>query len=164
MDKKKKQLAQGYAAFVIKEASEVGKDQALVTSSPFDEVELINMNKNYLFESVSTVTNIQVLLKEDDRLDSVPNGKSIADAAAPGKPAMIFYSSTGAPAATPQANPSGKKGQAPKGGNPKGGNPKGGNTKGGKGGKQQQAQGGANSALATEIESKLGDNLWLGGQ
>ena len=41
-DKKKKQLAQGYAAFVIKEASEVGKDQALVTSSPFDEVELIN--------------------------------------------------------------------------------------------------------------------------
>ena len=155
-DKKKKQLAQGYAAFVIKEASEVGKEQALVTSSPFDEVELINMNKNYLFESVSTVTNIEVLLKEDDKLDSIPNGKSIAEAAAPGKPAMIFYSSTGAPAATPQANPAGKKGQAPKGGNPKGG----------KGGKQQQAQGGggANNAMASEIESKLGDNLWLGGQ
>ena len=92
------------------------------------------------------------MLKEDDKLDSVPNGKTIADGAAPGKPAMIFYSSSGAPAA--ESAPAGKKAQAPKGG---------------KGGAKQPpakqgAKGSANNALAAEIESKLGDNLWLGGQ
>ena len=93
------------------------------------------------------------MLKEDDKLDSVPNGKTIADGAAPGKPAMIFYSSSGAPAA--ESAPAGKKAQA---------------SKIGKGGAKQSlakqgAKGGsANHALTAEIELKLGDNLWLGGQ
>lgn len=47
-----------FAAFVIKEATEVGKDVALMVSSPFNETELINSNKTYLFENMSTVTNI----------------------------------------------------------------------------------------------------------
>lgn len=108
------------------------------------------MNKTFLFENMSTVTNIQVLLKEDSKLDSIPNGKVVAEGAVPGKPAIIFYSDSNASSAAGATN------QAPAG---KG--------KGGAGKPQQKAAskgGPANSALATEIESKLGDNLWLGGQ
>jgi len=47
-----------FAAFVIKEATEVGKDVALMASSPFDESELINTNKNFIFENMNGVTNI----------------------------------------------------------------------------------------------------------
>ena len=124
-----------------------------MVSSPFDESELINNNRNYLFENMSTVTNIQVVLKEDDKLDSIPNGKLVAEGATPGKPAIIFYSDGAAAAAT--SAPAGKKAPAGKGG-------KGGNTK-----PQPKAAakgGSANTALAAEIESKLGDNMWLGGQ
>ena len=150
-DKKKQQLAQKFAAFVIKEASEAGKEQALMVSSPFDETALINENRNFLFENMSTVTNIQVILKEDSKLDSIPNGKIVAEGATPGKPAIIFFSDGAAAAATPA--PAGKGGKGGKGGNANKPAPKGG-AKGGS----------ANAALATEVESKLGDNMWLGGQ
>jgi hypothetical protein len=33
-----------FAAFIVKEALESGKDQALMSSSPFDELELVATN------------------------------------------------------------------------------------------------------------------------
>ena len=127
-----------------------------MVTSPFDESALINENRNFLFENMSTVTNIQVILKEDSKLDSIPNGKIVAEGATPGKPAIIFYSDSAAATAATSAPVGGKKAPGGKGG-------KGGNAK-----PQQPkaaAKGGsANAALAAEVESKLGDNMWLGGQ
>lgn len=152
-DKKQNGIAMKFAAFVIKEATEVGKEQALMVSSPFNEQELISSNKNFLFENMNTVTNIQILLKEDSKLDSVPNAKLVADNAVPGKPSIIFYSEN--PAAAQAAPAGGKKGGAPGAGGGKN------QQKGGKGGAGKA--GGANAALATEVEGNLSDNIWLGG-
>ena len=70
-----------------------------------------------------------MLLKEDEKLDSIPNGNDIADGATPGKPAIIIYSEGSSVAFSGLL-----------------------------------AKGGSDiSALAAAIESKLGDNIWLGG-
>ena len=147
-----------FAAFVVKAATEVGKDQALMVSSPFDESELINSNRNFLFENMSTVTNIQILMKEDAKLDSVPNARAVAHNAVPGDPKIIFYSEKAAPADAAPAG--GKGGKGGKGGAA----PQNNQPKGGKGGAKGGAKQGGNAAVAGEVESKLGDNLWLGGQ
>ena len=90
-DKKKQGLAMKFAAFVVKEATEVGKEQALMASSPFDEAELINSNQPFLFDNMAQITNNAVILKEDASIDSVPNARAVADGAVPGKPSIIFY-------------------------------------------------------------------------
>lgn len=132
----------------------MGKEQALMETSPFDEGSLLFSEKTFLFENMSTVTNIQVLENDNWRLDSIPNAKLVAEGATPGKPAIIFYSEN-APASTATSAPAEKKAPAGKGG--KGGNAKPQPKAAAKGGS-------ANAALATEVESKLGDNMWLGGQ
>ena len=80
-----------FAAFVIKEAGEVGKEAALMQSMPFDELEVLQSNNPFLFENMASIKNIRVVAKEDAAIDAVPNARAIADNAVPGKPAIIFY-------------------------------------------------------------------------
>ena len=42
-----------FAAFVVKEATEVGKDQALMQRMPFDEKDLAESNRVFLFENMA---------------------------------------------------------------------------------------------------------------
>lgn len=90
-DKKKQGLAMKFAAFVVKEATEVGKEQALMATCPFDEAELISSNQPFLFDNMATVTNKRFIVKEDASIDEVTNGRAVADNALPGKPTIIFY-------------------------------------------------------------------------
>ena len=80
-----------FAAFVLAEAKIVGKDKALVQSMPFDEQELCAINTTFLFENMPTITNQRVILKEDQAIDEVPNGRQLADNAVPGKPVILFH-------------------------------------------------------------------------
>ena len=79
-----------FAAFVISEAGDIGKDEALQLSSPFDERELIDANRAFLFENMNQIKNISVVPKEDPSIDAVQNARQVADNATPGKPAIIF--------------------------------------------------------------------------
>jgi len=80
-----------FAAFVIKEAAEVGKEAALMQSMPFDERELLQSNNAFLFENMGTIKNISAVPKEDASIDAVPGARQIADGAVPGKPTICFY-------------------------------------------------------------------------
>ena len=80
-----------FAAFIVKEALEIGKDTALMQSMPFEEKQVIETNQAYLFEGMQNIKNVQVLLKEDEAVDAVPNARMMADNAVPGKPSIMFY-------------------------------------------------------------------------
>ena len=90
-DKKQGGVAMSFAAFVIKEAAEVGKETALMQSMPFEELEVLQSNQAFLFENMGTIKNVRVVTKEDASINDVPNGKQLAENAVPGKPAIIFY-------------------------------------------------------------------------
>ena len=80
-----------FAAFVLDKVPEMGKESALQLSSSFDEQELIESNKAFIFENMPTVKNIKITLKTDASIDEVPTARQIADSAVPGKPASIFH-------------------------------------------------------------------------
>jgi hypothetical protein len=80
-----------FAAFIVKEAVESGKDQALMSTSPFDEQELVQTNQAFLLENMLGVKNFSAVLKDDASIDAVPTARMIADTAVPGKPSIIFH-------------------------------------------------------------------------
>ncbi len=80
-----------FAAHIVKEATEIGKDNALMQTMPFEEQAVIDANKAYLFEGMQNIKNIQVVLKENEAVDAVPNARMMADTAVPGKPSIIFH-------------------------------------------------------------------------
>jgi hypothetical protein len=49
-----------FAAFVVSEVARVGRDSALELKVPFDERELIENNRTYLFENMPGLKNISV--------------------------------------------------------------------------------------------------------
>lgn len=78
-----------FAAHIVKEAEATGKDAALEIKTPFDEKELLEANKDYIFENMPTVKNIQILRNDDPT--EIENSKNSREAALPGKPATFFY-------------------------------------------------------------------------
>ena len=46
-----------FAAFIVKEATEIGKDTALMQTMPFEEKAIIETNKAYLFEGMQNIKN-----------------------------------------------------------------------------------------------------------
>lgn len=80
-----------FAAFVLDKVPEMGKESALQLSSSFDESELIETNKAFIFENMPTVKNIKITLKSDAAIDEIPMARQVADNAVPGKPSIIFY-------------------------------------------------------------------------
>lgn len=43
--------AMKFAAFVVKEATVSGKESALELKAPFDEIEILEANKDFIFEN-----------------------------------------------------------------------------------------------------------------
>lgn len=85
----KQGLALKFAAHIAKEAETVGRDTALEISTPFDEVEVIDKNRQYLFENMPGIKNINVYPATSDV--EIENSKNAREAALPGKPSCYFY-------------------------------------------------------------------------
>lgn len=54
-DKKAQGLAMKFAAFVLDDVAVSGPEKALQLRVPFDEAELLEANKKYLFENMHTI-------------------------------------------------------------------------------------------------------------
>jgi hypothetical protein len=78
-----------FAAFVVKEAETVGKDAALEIKTPFDEREVLDNNRDFVFENIPTVKEFRVLEATD--ATEVEGSTNARDAAVPGKPSAFFY-------------------------------------------------------------------------
>lgn len=62
-----------------------------MSTSPFDEQELIVSNQVFLFENMGSLKNTSVVKKEDESIDAVASARQVADSAVPGKPSIIFH-------------------------------------------------------------------------
>lgn len=62
----KQGLALKFSAHIAKEAEIVGKDAALETKTPFNEIEIIESNKAFIFENMPGLNNIRVVSNEQD--------------------------------------------------------------------------------------------------
>lgn len=58
-------LAMKFAAFVLEEGKNVGKEQALQLKVPFDELSVIETNQVFLFENMPTIKSVKVILNVD---------------------------------------------------------------------------------------------------
>jgi leucyl-tRNA synthetase len=84
-------FAMKFAAFVVKEAQVVGKEAALELTTPFNEMELLEGTRDFVFENMPGLKNVRILSaqKDDDGLEGA--AKASKEAALPGKPAIFFY-------------------------------------------------------------------------
>jgi hypothetical protein len=77
-----------FASFVAKEAETAGKS-ALELKTPFSEQEMIDTNRDFIFENMPGLKNIHIHNTHDDvQIEGTQNAK---DAAQPGKPGIFFY-------------------------------------------------------------------------
>ena len=81
--------AMKFASFVVAEVATVGRDAALELKVPFDEKELIESNRAFLFENMPGLKNTHVHLVTE-QVD-IEGAQNLKDAAAPGKPSSFFY-------------------------------------------------------------------------
>ena len=81
--------AMKFAKFVINDAKVVGKENALQISMPFDEIELIDKNRDFVFENMNTLENIQIKNAADEVEQE--SSKQTRDSSLPGKPTAYFF-------------------------------------------------------------------------
>ncbi len=81
-------MAIKFAAFVIKEAPSVGKESALELKTPFNEVELLENTKDFVFENMPGLKGVRILTVEDESIEGTKNAR---EAALPSKPSIYFY-------------------------------------------------------------------------
>jgi hypothetical protein len=85
-------LAMKFAAFVVKEATVVGKDSALELKTPFNEIEILESNKDFIFENMPGLKGIKILSATSAADDEgVEGAKSQKEAALPSKPSIFFF-------------------------------------------------------------------------
>jgi hypothetical protein len=79
-----------FAAFVIKEATVVGKESALELKSPFSEIDLLEGNRDFIFENMPGLKQVKILsaTAEDDGIEGAKGSK---ESALPSKPSIFFY-------------------------------------------------------------------------
>lgn len=82
--------ALAFAGYLVKEAETEGKEKALELKTPFDEVELMQQNKDFVFENMNSIKQVQVLINTDESV-KVEGDKNLREAAQPRKPATFFY-------------------------------------------------------------------------
>lgn len=82
-------MALKFAAHIAKEAEVVGKETALEVSTPFNEVEVIDSNRLFLFENMPGVKNINVYSVSDPV--EIANSQQPRESALPGKPSCMFF-------------------------------------------------------------------------
>jgi hypothetical protein len=78
-----------FAGHIVKEAERIGKEAALEIQTPFSEIDILNENKDFIFDNMPTVKHITIL-KFDDPTE-IENSKNSREQALPGKPAAFFY-------------------------------------------------------------------------
>lgn len=83
-------IAMKNAAFMIGEAKQVGKEEALELSIPFDEIEIMKQNMKFMFEELK-MEEITFRTSEESIDDLAPTAKNARDGAMPGKPTAFFY-------------------------------------------------------------------------
>jgi hypothetical protein len=83
-------LAMKFAAFVVKEAGDVGKDSALELKTPFNELEILESNKDFIFENMPGLKGVKILPASGED-DGIEGAKSQKEAALPSKPSIFFY-------------------------------------------------------------------------
>jgi hypothetical protein len=78
-----------FAAHLVKEAETLGKEAALEVKTPFDEVELLENNRDFVFENMPTVKTFKVVTASEE--NEIEGSKTTREAAVPGKPQAFFY-------------------------------------------------------------------------
>lgn len=81
-------LALKFAAFMAKETETQGKE-ALKLEAPFDEQQLIESNKVFIFENMNAIKNVRVVV--DEAPEDIPNSANHKENATPLKPVLTFY-------------------------------------------------------------------------
>ena len=89
--KKESGLALKFAAFVAEQAKTVGRQQALQLSMPFEEAEVLEKNKPFIFENMKTIKSIRFMEKNEEELATIDGAKQVSENAVPGKPAIMFF-------------------------------------------------------------------------
>lgn len=122
-DKKEGGIAMKFVAFQLKIAETAGKDAALRLESSFDEKECIEQNRTFLFENLTGVKDIKVLVNTTMEAKKYDGSQGQREAAAPGKPAVFFHNAdqvflteeqvAAQDAAKQEANKKAKKGGKP---------------------------------------------------
>ena len=80
-----------FAAFVLEESKNIGKESALQLKVPFDELSVIENNQVFLFENMPTIKSVKVMLNVDPTAESTyPDSKQARESAVPGKPIAHF--------------------------------------------------------------------------
>jgi leucyl-tRNA synthetase len=89
-EKNQQSAAMKKVTFLLEEAAKFGKDEALELKTPFDEINILAENKDFIFENLHSITDIKIVRSDDSSIDveGIQNSK---DAASPGKPAIFFY-------------------------------------------------------------------------
>ena len=77
------------AAFILAEAAQVGKDAALELKTPFNEIDVIDGNREFIFENMPGLKHIQVL-PTDSAVD-IENSKVAREQAQPSRPSAYFF-------------------------------------------------------------------------
>lgn len=90
--KKEADLALKFAAFVVQQAAEKGKDQALSLSMPFNEAEALDKKRAFLFENMPTITSTTVFNAADPEMEAkFPNSALDRSKAVPGQPTAHYW-------------------------------------------------------------------------
>jgi hypothetical protein len=78
-----------FVAFQLNIAKTSGKEAALRLEASFDEVECIEQNKNFLFENMPTIKEINVIYVNSEEGQTIGTSQ-LREGATPSKPAVFF--------------------------------------------------------------------------
>lgn len=80
-----------FVAFQLKIAETAGKEAALRQESTFDEKDCIEQNRTFLFETLTGIKDIKVLVNTSKEAKKYEGSQGQRDAATPSKPAVYFH-------------------------------------------------------------------------
>lgn len=82
--------AMKFAAFLLEEVAQQGKEKALEVKTPFDELPLLEENKDFIFENMNSIKEV-VIARNSDEAVHIEGDKNARDNSQPGKPSVYFY-------------------------------------------------------------------------
>lgn len=74
---------------MVKEAENIGKEAALELKAPFDEVSIIDTNRDFIFENMPGLKEIKILSSQAG--EEIEGSKNAREAALPSKPSCYFF-------------------------------------------------------------------------
>jgi len=79
-----------FASFIKEDAKLYGKETALELTMPFDEGEIIEKSKIFVFENMPTIKNIKYYKSSEEAAETGVKAQE-REKAKPGKPVAHFY-------------------------------------------------------------------------